>query len=81
MKKWNFRSDMLIHPINSVSNRTFQDAQNRLNYLEEKEELLKLKIESLIEELESKTENRHMNDLEYAKYCALNKVLELINET
>lgn len=34
-KKWRFREDMLGHYINSVSNRTFQDAEDRLNYLEE----------------------------------------------
>lgn len=35
-KKWRFREDMLGHYINSVSNRTFQDAEDRLNYLENK---------------------------------------------
>ena len=35
-KKWQFREDMLGHYINDVSSRTFQDAENRLNYLEEK---------------------------------------------
>lgn len=34
MKKWRFRNDMLLHEINSCSTRTFQDAENRLNYLE-----------------------------------------------
>lgn len=35
-KKWKFRDDMLGHYINGVSSRTFQDAEDRLNYLEEK---------------------------------------------
>lgn len=33
-KKWKFREDMLGHYVNGVSNLTFQDAENRLNYLE-----------------------------------------------
>ena len=80
MSKWKFREDMLNHYINEVSSNTFKDAENRLNYLEEKEQLLKLKIEDLIKELEDETENRHMNDLEYSRYCTLNEVLELIDE-
>lgn len=80
MSKWKFREDMLNHYINEVSSNTFKDAENRLNYLEEKEQLLKLKIEDLIEELEDETEYRHMNDLEYSRYCTLNEVLELIDE-
>lgn len=36
MKKWSFRSDMLFHYINGCSERTFQDAEDRLNLLEEK---------------------------------------------
>lgn len=59
---------------------TIKEVENRLNYLEEKEKLLKLKIEDLLEELEDKTENRHMNDLEYSRYCTLNEILELIDE-
>ena len=31
---WKFREDMLGHYINGVSNLTFQDAEDRLNYLE-----------------------------------------------
>lgn len=80
MSKWRFREDMLNHYINGVSSNTFKDAENRLNYLEEKEKLLKLKIEDLLEELEDETENRHMNDAEYSRYCTLNEVLELIDE-
>lgn len=34
-KEWRFRSDMLNQYINCSSCRTFQDAENRLNYLEE----------------------------------------------
>lgn len=37
-KKWRFREDMLGHYINSSSNRTFRDAENRLNYFEEQME-------------------------------------------
>ena len=80
MSKWKFREDMLNHYINGVSSKTFKDAENRLNYLEEKEQSLKLKIEQLIEELENETENRHMNDSEYSRYCTLNEVLESIDE-
>lgn len=80
MSKWKFREDMLNHYINDVSSNTFKDAENRLNCLEEKEKLLKLKIEDLLEELEDETENRHMNDLEYGRYCTLNEILELIDE-
>ncbi len=39
-KKWRFREDMLGHYVNGVSNRTFQDAENRLNYFENLEEKL-----------------------------------------
>ena len=80
MNKWKFREDMLNYYINGYSSNTFQDAENRLNYLEEKEQSLRLKIEQLIEELENETENRHMNDLEYSRYCTLNELLELIEE-
>lgn len=80
MSKWKFREDMLNHHINGISNKTFKDAENRLNYLEEKEQSLKLKIEQLIEELENETENRHMNDSEYSRYCTLNEILDLIDE-
>ena len=79
MSKWKFREDMLNHHINGISNKTFKDAENRLNYLEEKEQSLKLKIEQLIEELENETENRHMNDSEYSRYCTLNEILDLTN--
>lgn len=34
-KKWKFREDMLGHYINNVSSNTFQDAEDRLNFLED----------------------------------------------
>lgn len=43
-------------------------------------ETLRLKIEQLIEDLENETGNRHMNDMEYGRYNALNEVLEIIDE-
>lgn len=78
MSRWKFREDILNHCINEVSSNTFKDAENRLNYLEVKEQLLKLKIKDLIEELEYGTENRHMNDSEYSRYYTLNEMLEFI---
>lgn len=36
MKKWKFRNDILFHYINENSVRTFQEAEDRLNLLEEK---------------------------------------------
>lgn len=53
---WSFREDMLNHYINGSSNRTFQDAENRLNYLEKKvyeleEELKEFKIKSIHNDL------------------------------
>lgn len=44
-------------------------------------EELRLKIEQFIEELEDKTENRHMNDLEYGRYYTLNEVIDLIDKS
>ena len=41
---------------------------------------LRLRIEQLMEDLENKTENRHMNDLEHGKYNALQEVIEIIDE-
>lgn len=35
-KTWSFREDLLGQYINSTSSRTFQDAENRLNQLEDK---------------------------------------------
>lgn len=53
-KKWKFRSDMLNHYINSVSDKTFQDAEDRLNYLESKEQLpdMREKVKEYISELD-----------------------------
>lgn len=43
-------------------------------------EKLRLRIEQLMEDLENETENRHMNDLEYGRYTALQEVIEIIDE-
>ena len=51
-KKWKFRDDMLGNYINSVSNRTFQDAEDRLNYLESKLHLLDINEENINEYIE-----------------------------
>ena len=40
---------------------------------------LRLRIEQRLENLENEAKNRHMNDLEYGRYCTLNEVLELID--
>ena len=53
---WRFREDILNYYINGDSNRTFQDAENRLNYLEKKvheleEELKEFKIKSIHNDL------------------------------
>lgn len=60
-KKWRFREDMLGHYINNVSNRTFQDAENRLNYLEEKEQLpdMRDKVKEYISELDTEIDRCH----------------------
>lgn len=54
-KKWRFREDMLGHYINESSSRTFQDAENRLNYLEKKESLpnIRDKVKEYISELDA----------------------------
>ena len=51
-KKWKFRDDMLGNYINSGSNRTFQDAEDRLNYLEAKLHLLDINEENINEYIE-----------------------------
>ena len=51
-KKWKFRDDMLGYYINSGSNRTFQDAEDRLNYLESKLHLLDINEENINEYIE-----------------------------
>ncbi len=43
-------------------------------------ETLRLRIEQLIEDLENKTENRYMNDMEQGRYDALNEMLEIMDE-
>lgn len=53
-KKWRFREDIVFQYINDVSSSTFQDAEDRLNYLEEKEQLpdMREKINEYISELD-----------------------------
>lgn len=60
-KKWKFRDDMLEHYVNSVSSRTFQDAEDRLNYLEEKEQLpdMREKVKEYISELDAEINKYH----------------------
>ena len=60
-KKWRFREDMLGHYINGVSSRTFQDAEDRLNYLEEKEQLpdMRGKVKAYISELDAEIDKYH----------------------
>ena len=60
-KKWRFRWDILGHYINDSSNNTFQDAENRLNYLEEKENQpdMREKIREYISELDVEIERCH----------------------
>lgn len=41
---------------------------------------LRMKIEQLIEDLESETANRHKNDVEEGRYNALCEVIDLIDE-
>ncbi len=54
-RKWRFRDDMLCQYVNGTSNLTFQDAENRLNYLEEKESMpdMREKISEYIGELDT----------------------------
>lgn len=86
-KKWRFRGDMLSHYINGVSNRTFQDAENRLNYLESKEQMpdMRLKVEEYIVELDEEIDRciswdeKHM-DCEACKVIAMEARLETLNE-
>lgn len=42
---------------------------------------VKEKIVEMAEDLENTTRNRHMNDLEYGRYSALNDILELFDDT
>lgn len=41
-KKWRFRKDILHQYVCGTSSKTFQDAEDRLNYLEEREEKTKI---------------------------------------
>lgn len=59
MKKWEFRNDMLLHYINGSSIRTFQDAEDRLNFLEEK-------LSNVVEEL--KNLKNVMMEISFNKY-------------
>lgn len=54
-KKWRFREDIVFQYINGVSSSTFQDAEDRLNYLEEKEQLpdMREKVKEYISELDA----------------------------
>ena len=54
-KKWRFRYDFRGHYINDSSNRTFQDAEDRLNYLESKENQpdMREKVKEYISELDA----------------------------
>lgn len=67
-KKWRFRYDFLGHYINDSSNRTFQDVEDRLNYLEEKESQPDMieKVKEYISELDAEIDrcNREMEELE-----------------
>ena len=53
---------------------------NRVFYGGRKMEELRLKIETLIEEIEDETQGRHMNDTEYSRWTTLQEVLEIIDE-
>lgn len=43
-------------------------------------EELRIKIEQLIENLENKTTNRNMNDLEQGKYDGYRDILDLLDD-
>lgn len=60
-KKWRFREDIAFQYINGTSSRTFQDAENRLNYLEEKVQLpnMREKIKEYISELDVEIDRYH----------------------
>ena len=59
-KKWKFREDMLGHCINNVSSKTFQDAEDRLNYLEKF-----YFTEKEIEQIKYALDHLHDTDLSY----------------
>lgn len=60
-RRWKFRNDILGHYINSSSSRTFQDAENRLNYLEKEQEIpnMREKIKEYISELDVEIQRCH----------------------
>lgn len=74
MSKWHFRKDMLNHYINGVSSKTFKDAEDRLNYLEEKN--TEHKIKEYVIELDNEIDRcilwveEHMN----RKACIVSKM-------
>ena len=61
-RRWKFRNDILGHYINSSSSRTFQDAENRLNYLEKEQEIpnMREKIKEYISELDVEIQRCHI---------------------
>ena len=60
-KKWRFREDIVFQYINGTSSSTFRDAENRLNYLEEKVQLpdMRDKVREYISELDEEIERCH----------------------
>lgn len=50
MYRWKFREDMSGHYINGVSSRTFRDAEERLNVLEERTEAAIKMLEGLLKD-------------------------------
>ena len=48
--------------------------------IENEKKNFRAKIEQLMEDVESTTANRHMNDLEYSRWTTLQEVLELLDE-
>lgn len=84
-KKWRFREDMLGHYINGASSRTFQDAEDRLNYLEEKEQLpnMREKVKEYISELDREIERCELilkNTSDLIAESRLETLLEVKND-
>lgn len=71
MKKWEFRNDMLLHYINGSSIRTFQDAEDRLNFLEEK-------LSNMVEELKNLKKCYDENKDAIMKSISFNKYIQEI---
>lgn len=61
-KKWKFREDLLGHYINGVSNLTFQDAEDRLNYLEKLLDFTEMEIDQIKYALD------HLHDADLRDY-------------